>query len=263
MDRPSTGSIAHVNGLRIYYEEHGTGEPLLLLHGGTDTGSYWDPVLPYLTDGYRVITPDSRGHGRTDNPAGSLSYPQLAADVVALIAALGLDKPVVGGWSDGGQIALEVGIRYPDLARAILVGGAGYRFSPEYVLQVQLATCARADGTVELAAWEAANPDAIPSLREAHQHIYGPEHWQTVLQCCARLWLTPFGLASKDFAKIATPTLIVNGDRDQFFPAEESVEMLRLIKPAELAIFPGVGHSLPVVQPEAFASTVSAFLDRW
>jgi pimeloyl-ACP methyl ester carboxylesterase len=262
MDRPSTGRFAQANGLRMYYEESGAGEPLILLHGGTDTGRYWDPILPYLANRYRIIAPDSRGHGRTDNPSGSLTYPQMAADVVALIPALGLEKPVVGGWSDGGQIALEIGIRYPNVARALVVGGAGYRFSPEYVLQVRLATFAHDDGTVDLAVWETANPEAIPPLREVHQHVYGPEHWQAVLQWCAQLWLTPFGLTASDFAKIAAPTLLVNGDRDQFFPVEEEVELLRMIKPAELAIFPGADHSLPTTRPEAFASVIVAFLDR-
>jgi pimeloyl-ACP methyl ester carboxylesterase len=246
----------------MYYEESGVGEPLVLLHGGTDTCQYWDPVIPYLTDRFRVIAPDSRGHVRTDNPSGTLSYPQMADDVIALIAALGLEKPIICGWSDGGQIALEIGIRYPDVARALVVGGAGYRFSDDYVREVRRAMFAREDGTIDVTAWEAANSEAVPGLQEVHGQVLGSEHWKAMLQWCAQLWLTPFGLTSTDFAKITTPTLLVNGDRDPFFPVEESVEMLRMIEPAELAIFPAADHSLPATQAKSFASAIMEFLER-
>jgi pimeloyl-ACP methyl ester carboxylesterase len=98
----------HANGATLYHEEHGAGEPLVLIHGGLASSAMWEPLLPGLIDRFRVITPDSRGHGRSTNPGGTLSYAQLADDVAALIAAFGLERPVVGGYSDGGQIALEV-----------------------------------------------------------------------------------------------------------------------------------------------------------
>jgi pimeloyl-ACP methyl ester carboxylesterase len=254
--------LVKTSTVTMYFEEHGAGEPLILLHGGTDTCHYWDPVVPYLASRFQVITPDSRGHGRTDNPAGRLSYPLMAEDVIAMIAALGLNRPAIGGWSDGGQIALEIGIRYPDATQALIVGGAGYRYSEEYVREIRQATFARDDGTVDVAAWAAANPEAAESMRLAHGQVCGPEHWQDVLQWCANLWLTTFGLTATDFAKITAPTLLVNGDRDPFFPVEETVEMFRLIAPAELAIFPGADHALPMAQPEAFARIVEAFLER-
>jgi pimeloyl-ACP methyl ester carboxylesterase len=251
-------SVLQTNGLTLYYEEHGAGNPLILLHGGTDTCHYWDPVVPYLASHFRVITPDSRGHGRTNNPAGTLSYRLMAEDVIAMIAALGLEKPVIGGWSDGGQIALEIGIHYPDTARALIVGGAGYRYSEDYVREIRRATFTRDDGTVDVTAWQAANPEAAASMRAAH----GLKRWQDVLRWCAQLWLTPFGLSTAAFAKISAPTLLVNGDRDQFFPPEETVEMFRLIGPAELAIVPGADHSLSQTQSELFARTLEAFLER-
>jgi pimeloyl-ACP methyl ester carboxylesterase len=112
------------NGATLYHEQHGAGEPLVLIHGGLATSAMWEPLLPGLVDRFRVITPDSRGHGRSTNPAGTLSYTQLAGDVAALIAALGLERPVVGGYSDGGQIALELGARHPGAAGALIVGAA-------------------------------------------------------------------------------------------------------------------------------------------
>jgi pimeloyl-ACP methyl ester carboxylesterase len=111
------GTYIEANGLTIYYEVCGEGEPLLLIHGGTATCSSWASHLPAFTQHFRVFAPDSRGHGRTDNPAGELAYRPMADDVAALIEALGLQRPLVLGYSDGGQIALELGMRYPELAR--------------------------------------------------------------------------------------------------------------------------------------------------
>jgi pimeloyl-ACP methyl ester carboxylesterase len=108
------GAYIEANGLRVYYEVCGEGEPLLLIHGGTATSQSWTSHLPAFTEHFRVFAPDSRGHGRTDNPAD---------DVAALIKALGLQRPLVLGYSDGGQIALELGMRYPGLARALVLGG--------------------------------------------------------------------------------------------------------------------------------------------
>ena len=118
------------NGATLYYEEHGAGEPLVLIHGGLASGAMWEPLLPDLVDGFRVITPDSRGYGRSTNPCGTLSYAQLADDVAALINALELDRPVVGGYSDGGQVALELGERHPGAAGALIVGAAYPSTSP-------------------------------------------------------------------------------------------------------------------------------------
>jgi pimeloyl-ACP methyl ester carboxylesterase len=86
-------------------------------------------VAARLADRFRVVTPDSRGHGRSLNPGGTLSYPLLADDIAALITELELDRPVVAGWSDGGQIALELAVRHPHAAAALVVGGAYHDFA--------------------------------------------------------------------------------------------------------------------------------------
>src|SRR3954454_1487339 len=113
-----------VNGASLYYDDRGAGAPILLIHAGLISRSIWEPLLPALTDEFRVITPDSRGHGRSTNPGGELSYAQLADDVAALITALELDRPIVGGYSDGGQVALEIGVRHPKAAGGLIVGAA-------------------------------------------------------------------------------------------------------------------------------------------
>jgi pimeloyl-ACP methyl ester carboxylesterase len=126
------GHYIQANGLDIYYEEYGQGKPLLLIHAGTLTAQSWQPYLAAFAEHYRVITPDSRGHGRTANPLGTMSYRLFADDMAALVQALALQKPLICGYSDGGQVALEIGMHYPDLPQALLVGGAWFKFSEAY-----------------------------------------------------------------------------------------------------------------------------------
>jgi pimeloyl-ACP methyl ester carboxylesterase len=96
------GTHIEANGLRIYYEVHGAGEPLLLIHGGTATSQSWASHLAAFIEHFQVFTPDSRGHGRTDDPTGELGYHVMADDAAALVGALGLRRPLVLGYSDGG-----------------------------------------------------------------------------------------------------------------------------------------------------------------
>src|SRR3954465_12078207 len=96
----SQGQYVQANGLTIHYEEYGSGKPLILLHGGTQTSKLWTPLIPSFAQHFRVITPDSRGHGRTDNPAEEMSYQVMADDMVAFATALEIAHPFVLGFSD-------------------------------------------------------------------------------------------------------------------------------------------------------------------
>jgi pimeloyl-ACP methyl ester carboxylesterase len=131
------GAYADAGDLSVWYTDQGQGPPLILLHGGLGTGAMWsERVLADLAREYRVLAPDSRGHGRTANPAGTLRYEQMADDVAAFAAALGLDRPVVLGYSDGAQIALELGLRHPVFARALVIGGVVTGPSEAYLRMV-------------------------------------------------------------------------------------------------------------------------------
>src|ERR1700682_5728722 len=117
---PEHEKYALVNDLRMYYQDNGSGQPLILLHGGGQTSRVWTKHIPLLAQQFRVLTPDSRGHGRTDNPSRTLTYHLMADDMAAFIQALGLRKALICGWSDGANIALEIGMRYPDVAQALI-----------------------------------------------------------------------------------------------------------------------------------------------
>src|SRR6478672_10752071 len=120
----ATGRQVEVNGASLHVEEQGTGDSILLVQPGLVSSAVYASLVPLLARNYRVITFDSRGHGQSTNPSGMLSYEQLTDDTAALADALGLDRPFVGGWSDGGQIAIEFGLRHPGRARGLIVGGA-------------------------------------------------------------------------------------------------------------------------------------------
>ena len=249
------------NGLRVYYEAYGEGEPLLLLHGGTATSQSWASHLPAFAKHFRVFTPDSRGHGRTDNPTGELDYRVMADDVAALVGALSLQRPLVLGYSDGGQIALELGMRYPGLARALVLGGTQFRFSEAY-LEDARALLRITDGEkMDPEKLERAQPGWVAHLREAHGHIYGPECWKAYVKKIAALWLTPLHYTSEDLAMITDPVLLLTGDRDGV-ATEESIEMFRLLPNAELAVAPASDHSFIEAKASLFDALALDFLVR-
>jgi pimeloyl-ACP methyl ester carboxylesterase len=258
----SPGTYIEANGLRVYYETYGEGEPLLLIHGGTATAQSWTSHLPAFAEHFWVFAPDSRGHGRTDNPTGELGYRLMADDVAALIKALGLQRPLVLGYSDGGQIALELGMHYPGLAGALVLGGTPLRFSEAYLEAVQeLLSIADGEEDVDPERLEQEQPDLVSYLREGHGHVYGSEYWKTYVKQIASLWMTPLHYASEDLAAVTDPVLLLVGDRDGV-STEESVELFRLLPNAELAIAPASDHSFIEAKAGLFDTLALDFLVR-
>jgi pimeloyl-ACP methyl ester carboxylesterase len=235
------GQYVQANGLNIYYEEYGNGKPLILLHGGTDTSHSWQPHITSFVPHFRVITPDSRAHGRTNNPTGKLSYSLMADDVAAFIQALDLTNPLIFGYSDGGQIALEIGMRYPTLTEALVVGAAWYRFPQTYIDWLKAAGF-ESMGVVNFEQIQRGDPEWVNYLKTSHTSSNDPDYWQTLLKQISTMWWTPLDYTAEDFEKITKPTLILLGDRDGIIDLEQAVEMYQLIPNAELAIIPNATH---------------------
>ena len=129
---PGAGQYAEVNGLNLYYETHGAGWPLILLHGGLGSGEMFWPILPALTEGHQVIAVDMQGHGRTADIDRPIDVRLMADDIAALITHLGLDKPDVVGYSLGGGVALLTAIKYPDKVRRLVSASANIRRNAIY-----------------------------------------------------------------------------------------------------------------------------------
>ena len=232
------GQIVQANGTDIFYREHGQGRPLVLLHGGTVSGESWEPYLAGFAEHYRVIVPDTPGHGRSGIPAAALSYPGLADDIAAFIAALGLHEPLIAGYSDGGQIALELGMRHPGLAGALVLGGTFSRFNASYVAWLTGVFGVAASPEEDAALVERNHPEWAVWLRQ----IYGPDGWADILARVRPMWTTPFDYAPEALARVTVPTLVLLGDRDEVLPVEEAAELYRRLPAAELAVVPGADH---------------------
>lgn len=264
MPHSKTGTLKQrryvsANGLNIYYEEYGSGRPLILLHGGTLTSSMWRPYLAAFASHFRVITPDSRGHGRTDNPDGEFSYRAMAEDVVAFIQALELVRPLIFGYSDGGQAALELGMHHPGLAGALVIGAAWYKFSKTYADWLK-ASGFEGPGMVNFRQIIRQEPKLVDLWKEEHSWIDDPDYWQTLLIQISTMWWTPLDYSAGDFQEITEPTLVLLGDRDGLVELEQAVGIYRHIPKAELAILPNGTHMNP--NPKLLTQTVLDFLIR-
>jgi pimeloyl-ACP methyl ester carboxylesterase len=254
------GQFVSVNGMNVFYEEYGSGTPLILLTGAMGTGASWKAQVPLYSAHFRVIAPDPRGCGRTDNPGDQiLRTPLLADDVVAFVHALNLEKPFLCGWSTGGDVALDVGIRYPDLARGLVLGAVAYRVSEIYFKEL-IEMGIEGPGQVNIDLIEKAAPQMVERWRSEHRQ--SADQWKMLLKQTSYDMMEPPTHPDKDLQKIRVPALVITGDRDQYLRLEDMVELYRLIPNAELAVVAQADHFVGRTKPDVFANCVLEFLRR-
>jgi pimeloyl-ACP methyl ester carboxylesterase len=245
------------NGLNVYYEEHGLGKPLILLHGGTVSQIMWKQHIPILQKHFKVITPDLRGHGKTNNPYQKFSYRAMAEDLAAFIDVIGVKKPFVCGYSDGGQVTLEHAMNYPSQLSALAIGGVFNKFTKSYLSSIGHMGF-KGPGNVDAEAVIANNSaEYIEWLRSLHSP--GPEYWKTLFHQLSFMWFTPLNYSASDYKRIVVPTLIMAGDGDELAVVEEGVKMFRSIRGSELFVAPGSDHGFPLSYPELFCEVIVRF----
>jgi pimeloyl-ACP methyl ester carboxylesterase len=255
------GKYVQANGISIHYEEFGSGAPLIVLHGGSGTLEEWRPMIPSFESHFHIYALDSRAHGKTNNPTGKLSYRMMADDVAAFIKALDIPRPLVCGYSDGGQIALELAMRHPGLTRALVVGAAWYKFSEAYVNALKSWGFER-PGEYDFD-WVQENfPHFVEDWKTHHRQNDDPEYWKSLLLQISELWLTPLNYTEADFKQITDPVLILIGDRDGMIPLDDAIEMYQMIPKAELAVLPNMDHLGMIMNPETFIHIILEFLTR-
>ena len=266
------GRYVPANGVDIYYVEAGQGEPLLLLDNAmVSTNPIWASVpfayasfLGTLAEHFRVIAPDTRGSGKSVHPGGSIPSALLAGDVVALIDALDLDRPLICGFSDGGETATLVGIRHPGSVRAIVNHGGYDLFNPDpqapAIAMTRQMLGGSSDATQadpELSASRSPELQAMFELMKSdHDSAQGAGHWKTVVAQTFDRITQPHGYTYENMHAITVPTLILIGDRDPFCTVEEGAAAYHALPAGELAVLPDTGH---LITPAAVQTTIEFF----
>jgi pimeloyl-ACP methyl ester carboxylesterase len=244
------GKYAEVNGLKMYYEIHGSGRPLVLLHGAFGFAEGWGSLLPTLTKTHQLIAIELQGHGHTNDIDRPLSFEQMADDVAALLKQLKIKEADFFGYSLGGTVAMGVAIRHPEIVRKLAfygscAGSMKDTYDPEVYKQFQ-----------------SLGPDfAPPVLKEPYDRMApDPKRWPVLVTKIKELEKIFKGYSAADLKAVKAQTLIMMGDRDAVRP-EHAVEMYRLIPNAQLAIFPGGDHFLPFSSPDKLLATLAPFLN--
>jgi len=260
--RAQTG-YASAKGLEMYYEIHGAGRPLVLLHGGLGTIDMFGPLLPALTETRQVIAVELEAHGHTANIDRPLSYEQMADDIAALMAHLGLANSDILGYSLGGGVAEQTAIRHPEVVRKLVL----------------ISTTCKSDGWYpEVRAGMASmNAKAAEAMVGSPMHQFyanvapKPEDWPVLVARLGQLLREEYDWSTA-VAAIKAPTLIVVGDADSIRPAH-ALEMFGLLgggkadgamgglANSQLAVLPGTTHMNILARTDRLLPIVVSFLD--
>lgn len=243
------GQTIPINGMEMYYEIHGAGEPLVLLHGGTGAGVNWGLIFKNAPAGYQLIIPDLRGHGRSTNPSGGFTFRQSALDVFAMLDHLGIEKFKAIGISLGAKTLLHVATQQPARLEAmVLVSATPYFPAQTRAIMRQVSPDNRTE-----AEWE--------QMRQWHKH--GDEQIRA-LWTMANSFKDSYddmNFTPPYLSTIAARTLIVHGDRDPLYPINMAVELYSAIPRSYLWVIPNGGHG-PIFgkMVDQFVETSLAFL---
>lgn len=233
---PAAGDTFTHDGVKLYYEVYGTGEPVLVIHGNGSSIADLKQQIAFFRNRYQVIAMDSRDQGKSGDSADKITYEKMADDLAALLDHLKSPPAYVLGWSDGGIEALLLGIRHPEKVKKIASMAAN--LNPEGVYP-------EADALFKMMT------DSIPaSVKETPQ---GKRQMKVNQMMADEPHIRPEALEA-----IAAPTLILAGDHD-LIRDEHTLEIYHHIKNSQLCIFPNATHMIPIDDPELFNSTVERF----
>jgi len=252
------GKTISVEDGEIYYECYGdpNNEPLLLVHGFSSTGrETWTPVIEEFSQKYRLIVPDLRGHGRSINRAGEFMHRRSALDILALLEHLKIKRVQAMGVSSGGMTLIHMAMERPDCLEAMVLIGSTHNRNIKPAEPVDTPT-------VKQLLDDAGPWGGLRRLRPLHKH--GKQQIRKMCKDFVALQsrTDDMAFAPDDLGKITARTLIVQGDRDAFFPVEAVLTMYRSIPDSYLWIVPWGGHVPIYKQRVTFSETALGFLDR-
>jgi len=259
------GSYAKVNGLNLYYEIYGKGQPLILLHGGMGEIRMFNPILPGLAEKRQVLAVELQAHGHTADIDRPMSFEQMADDIAALIKHLKLGQADILGYSLGGGVALQTAIRHPELVRKLIVVSAVFKSDGWYPENRAGMKAMNA----EIAKTWVGSP-----MQQAYASVAPrPEDWPVLVSKVGQLVSQDYDW-SEAVSALKTPALLVVGDADGIRTAH-AVEFFELLgggkadagwdgsgmSNARLAILPGMTH-YNIISSQALASTAISYLDE-
>ncbi len=238
------GYVDH-EGARIWFATHGSGFPVLLLHGGLGHSGNWGDQVPALVEnGYRAVLIDSRGHGRSTRDDRPFAYEQMASDVLAVMDALHMPKAALVGWSDGATVALICA-----------------RLAPSRVERVFFFACNMdPSGAKELEMTPVVERCLQRHVADYERLSATPEGFADFAEAVSLMMRTQHNYTADDLAQIRVPVLIVQSEHDEFIRREHAEYLARAVRGAELLVLPGVSHFAPLQRPEQFNCAMLHFL---
>jgi pimeloyl-ACP methyl ester carboxylesterase len=240
------GFIEH-DGARIWYATHGSGSPVILLHGGLGHSGNWGYQVPaLLSNGYRAVLIDSRGHGRSTRDVQPYSYELMASDVLAVMDALHLERPALVGWSDGACTALILAAQSPSRVAGVFFFACNMDSS----------------GVKPFEPSPALNHCFSRHTKDYARLSSSPDHFEEFVEAVSLMQRTQPNYTAPDLVRISVPVTIVQSQHDEFIKREHAEYLARSIPNAELATLNGVSHFAPLQRPERFNAAVLAFLSK-
>jgi pimeloyl-ACP methyl ester carboxylesterase len=239
--------FAPVNGISMYYAIYGSGDPVLLIHGGLSSSDYWVHQVLALAKTHKVIVADSRGHGRSTRTPEPMSYDLMAADYVALLDYLGIERTALVGWSDGGIIGLDIAMTHPERLTKLFAHAANVTvegLKPETPI---IATPSSAVTPTPIS-YEPSSVDLSEKAAFAAD--------------IHRMWYSEPNWTSAQLEQINVPTAIVIGDRDEAIRFDHTEYMASVIPGAKLIVLKDAGHLALLQHPEAYSKAILDFLSE-
>jgi len=238
------GHFAKVNGVSLYYEIHGQGSPLLLIHGNSGSINNLRCQIAYFSRSHRVVAADSRSHGRSDLGEGRLTYEQIADDLSGLLDQLTINSADVWGHSDGGIVALLIAIRHPEKVAKLISSSPNLRpdetaLFPWVIEDVR----ARSKNAADMIKAGDRSKDWVRIKRQQDLTLEEPH------------------IDIGDLQKIASPTLLMFADSD-VIPLGHALEIFNAIPRVQLFVMPGATHGMPRAESGTYNQVVAMFLDR-
>ncbi len=254
-----------IEGIDLYYEVNGRGQPILFIHGLGSSSRDWEMQVPFFSEGYQAVTFDLRGHGKSDKPPGPYSMAQFAADAAGLVRALDIAPAHIVGISLGGMVAFQLAVDAPELVRSLTIVNS----APEFIVRTarerfqvfQRKLIVRLLGMRKMGEVLGRRLFVKPEQAELRQVFADrwaendPRAYREAMQAI------PGWSVADRLSAVACPTLVIAADQD-YTPVSLKESYVGRMPRAELAVIQDSRHATPVEQPEKFNEVLAAFLSR-